>query len=160
MKKWKRKKQSRPQSTQKVRNDMKTEHNITADVKRAQDEKFTWIGQQRGSRTRVDRDVTVNLIRGSAEKGFGAVSITFRNDSWSDLGENVEIAIFKNRILFRQGECGFGWKNKGNVKTKNHYMRITLSEETKALKNFVGDYDLKYDSFYELHYIEKESMTI
>ena len=136
------------------------ESTLRDDVKRAQDEKFTWIGQKRGARTRVSSDITVNIIDSASKKGLGAVSITFRNDCWEELGENVEIAIFKNRVLFRQGECGFGWKNKGNVKTKNHYMRITLTEETKALKNFVGDYELKYDSFYELYYIEKESMTI
>lgn len=130
------------------------------DVKRAQDEKFNWVRGGGKSYHRAKSDVSINCVK-SAEKQYGGLSFTFRNDVWQFFGERIEFAVYKNRILFRTAEAGEGLSLfSGSSTCSNKYIKIRVDENTQIIKDkFIGDYELKYDSFYELYYIEKEEAS-
>lgn len=127
--------------------------------KEAQD-RFLWIGNESVRRSSVS-DVSINRIKGGKSKANGneyRFSFTFRNDcskKLGDKGDKIEIAIFKNRIMFRQSENGMTLSGKSN-KTSNRYMHFPITSLTEELTSFIGDYELKYDDFYEVYYVEKE----
>jgi len=130
------------------------------DVKRAQDEKFSWINK--GSKNyhhRANSDISINCVKNNG-KAFSGISFTFRNDVWQFFGENIEFAIYKNRIMFRTAENNCGMKLfSGSSKSDNKYFKVRVNEDTQIIKDkFIGDYELKYDEFYELYYIEKEDL--
>ena len=132
-------------------------------ITQMQNEKFTWIGGQNRLKTYAKDDVSINLInmgnqnKSANNQGF---SIIFRNETWKKFGERIEIAPFKNRIMFRTSDRGIYMSKKSANKTTNRYAKYApMNEiEMKTLKEFIGDYELKYDSFYELYYIENENI--
>ena len=126
------------------------------DVTRAQDEKFNWISKGANKNYhRANSDVSIVCVKYNG-KPYSGVSFTFRNDVWQFFGENIEFAVFKNRVMFRTAKKGEGLQlYKGADNCPNRYIRIRLDDNTNILKEkFIGDYELKYDSFYELYYIE------
>ena len=126
----------------------------SVDVKRAQDEKFQWISSSR-TYHRAKSDISINCVK-MDKTPYGGISFTFRNDVWQFFGEKVEFAVYKNRIMFRTatGTNGMALFS-GSNKSPNKYFKVRVTEDTKILKDkFIGDYELKYDSFYELYYIE------
>lgn len=129
----------------------------SADVKRAQDEKFNWISKSGKSYHRAKSDISINCITYD-KKPYAGISFTFRNDVWQFFGERIEFAIYKNRIMFRKANSGEGMAMfSGSDKSPNKYMKIRITEDTQVIKDkFIGDYELKYDNFYELYYVETE----
>ena len=127
----------------------------SVDVKRAQDEKFDWISRNGKHYHTAKSDVSINCIT-YARKPYAGLSFTFRNDVWQFFGEGVEFAIYKNRIMFRAAKKGEGISfTSASSKCPNKYFKLKIDDTTKIIKDkFIGDYELKYDSFYELYYIE------
>lgn len=131
-------------------------------IKQMQDEKFTWFGNNTMSKNFSQKDISINLIKtGSLKNGKSTYgfSIIFRNKTWEKFSNRIEIATYKNRVLFRNSdnERGILLTKKADNTTQNHYAKLTnIDEKTMELfKTFIGDYEMKYDSFYELYYIEK-----
>lgn len=127
------------------------------DIKKAQDEKFNWITKSGKNYHRAQSDISINCITYNG-KPFNGISFSFRNEVWQFFGERVEFAIYKNRILFRSASNGEGMSfTTGSQKCTNKYFKVKIDENTQILKDkFIGDYELKYDSFYELYYIEAD----
>lgn len=125
------------------------------DVKRAQDEKFDWISKNGKNYHVAKSDISINSITYNHTPNAG-LSFTFRNDVWQLFGESVEFAIYKNRIMFRTAKKGSGiCFTVASSKCPNKYFKLKVDETTKIIRDkFIGDYELKYDSFYELYYIE------
>jgi hypothetical protein len=140
-----------------------SENSKKLEVKKAQDEKFDWINRVAGKKNyhRAYSDISINCITYN-KTPFAGLSFTFRNDVWGLFGECVEIAIYKNRILFRTAPAGQGMKlSRGSEKSPNKYFKMKVDGSTQEIKDkFIGDYELKYDSFYELYYIEREDMRV
>ena len=125
-----------------------------------QDELFDWWGTDTSTRNgRSNADITVNRIS-PARKGKKEdidkyrYSITFRNKVNENFGKYIDITVFKNRILMRPGIEGKSRKFYGSEKT-NRNIVIVETEKTKVLKDFIGDYRLRYDETYEFWYVEK-----
>ena len=112
----------------------------------AQD-RFNWKTKSIHTGRGIQYDVSISLVKG------GANSIVLRNGK-KNLFEDkaISYAIFKNRVMFRSDKDGYAIS--GNNKSPNGYVKIHKGDE--ELRDFIGDYDLKYDDFYELYYIEKE----
>ena len=127
----------------------------TKDVKKAQDEKFNWISKTGKQFRKAHSDISINCITYN-RKPYNGLSFTFRNEVWGLFGDRVEFAIYKNRVLFRSASNGEGLAfTTGSSKCPNKYFKVKIDENTQILKDkFIGDYELKYDSFYELYYIE------
>ena len=125
-------------------------------VKEFQDEKFMWIQRVKGGAVISIKDVS---IKRTTDKNRPYYSFTLRNGTAEKLGDYIELSVYKNRLLLRKAAAETGFKvscKQGSTDaTKlNHYFKIYEREETKKFSKFVGDFDLKYDSFYELYYIE------
>lgn len=123
-----------------------------------QDELFDWWeADTRNGRSNAD--ITVSRIS-PAHKGKKEdidkyrYSITFRNKVNVNFGEYIDLTVFKNRILMRPGIKGKSRKFYGGEKT-NRNVVVVENEKTKALKDFIGDYTLRYDETYEFWYVER-----
>lgn len=115
---------------------------------------LNWVGSsitKRSSRA----DVSISRVKWNKEKGK-AFSFVFRNDAPNKLGSSLQIAVNKNRVFFRSSPGGVNTHTKSNSKAANTYMTIKESEPIKALVDFIGDYELKLDPYWDLYYIEKE----
>lgn len=133
---------------------MLTKHDLIASPN------FHWIGGCT-SRNTSDKDISIGYIHWDKKHSeVMSFSFVFRGEKIKEaIGEWVQIAVYKNRIMFRKAKAGSGYHAlvKANSPSQNAYFRIKETNETMALKRFIGDYDLKYDDFYELYYIEKEA---
>ncbi len=90
-------------------------------------------------------DVSITVIKG------GAISIVFRNGKKELFDGAISYAVFKNRVMFRKDKRGYAISS--NNKSENGYVKIGKGDE--EMWDFIGDYELKYDEFYEIYYIEK-----
>lgn len=134
-------------------------------IKQMQDEKFNWLGNNTASKNFSQKDISINLIKtGSLKSGettYG-FSIIFRNKVWEKFSNRIEVATYKNRVMFRStnNERGILLTKKQDNIANNRYAKLTnLDDKTMEIwKQFIGDYELKYDSFYELYYIESDSI--
>ena len=127
-------------------------------LKEMQDEKFNWISRMKsGAHARSDKDVSISLIYRDKKRGSKQYSFTFHNNSSDRLGDAFEIAVYKGHLFFRKSEDGKGIRflNIKNKPADTRYAALVFNKDTEALKNFVGNYDMKYDKLYELNYIEK-----
>lgn len=119
--------------------------------------KMQWtVKEKRRIISREDISISVqNKIRGKQGDDGKVVCFTFRNDCpelFTDSGY-VQFCVYKNRVFFRQASNDDGYKITNASKTsKNRYVKIPGVD---LFKDFVGDYELKYDSFLELYYVEK-----
>lgn len=121
--------------------------------------KLNWIGTKaRGSHGGNDVTITTGLQGGHDERPY--VNFIFRNGVsklFSDT-DYVLFAKFKNRIFFKAGDSNNGItlsKNK-NASEDTRYARIQRANINEQFAVYAGDYELKYDEFYELYYIERE----
>lgn len=116
------------------------------------DSQFHWIGQV--TRTASKADVSINRVfwdkQNSADMAYHFV---LRNKAAS-IGDFVQIAIYKNRVLLRPGDQGLRLQSRKD--NPNRYIKVKETKETEALKAFIGNYDIQFDEFYGLYYIEKE----
>lgn len=133
-------------------------NNLNETREKLLNEKFNWIGSSKYTRSNLD--VSINKVFWDTKQKIKAYSLIFRNTAPQQIGNNFQIAIYKNRVMIRPVEEGQGVKlqMKSNSKTPNGYAKLRCDEDTKELDKFIGDYELKYDTFYELYYIEKEGM--
>lgn len=113
-------------------------------------ERFEWKGMSRSRQRKGNYDVSINSHKD------GTVGITFRNKKAELIGDRLEYAIFKNRVLFRYSENGMALHNIKNNSNNPDNCYAKFAKSIDDFRQFIGDYDLKYDDFYELYYIEKE----
>jgi len=120
--------------------------------------KLEWVTKSKSSYDRdTSKDISVSLSKKKGSPEYTHVSFTFRNDIEKIfLGqvEYVQFCVYKNRIFFRPAESTVGYKlYKASSTCANKYTRFP---KFSGAIEFVGDYELKYDDFLELYYIEKE----
>lgn len=104
-------------------------------------------------------DISVNKIK----DGYNFI---FRNECYKKLANNgafdrIEFAVFdENTIVFRSAKHGFKLSGLGTRANPSfQYVpgkRNPDEELIEALKNMVGDYELKYEPHFKLYYISKE----
>ena len=108
-------------------------------------------GRQRNGRN-SQKDVTLSVVRNGSR-----VNIYFRNDTMKMFdGEQVVFGIYKNRIIFEKRYDGY--KITEIEHKRSTYGSISASvSDINRYKKWIGDYDLKWDEFYEFYYIEREA---
>lgn len=129
---------------------------VKTDVRQMQDEKFDWsITKNMKNYHRTACDISIGSIKYGNDK-FGGIGITFRNGIYELFGDYIQFAVYKNRMLFRTADTGAGLKlYAGSGKCQNRYIKFKVDDDTRVIKEkFIGDFELKYDTFYELYYIE------
>lgn len=136
----------------------KVQGTLEKSVKEFQDEKFVWV-QRANTNVRASiKDVSIRRLNDKAKVYY---TLTFRNGVCEKIGDYIEMSVYKNRLLFRTATSDTGFKitcKQGATDTTklNHYCKLYEREDTKKFAKFTGDFDLQYDSFYELYYIEVE----
>ena len=143
-----------------------------ADVTKLMNEKFVWLGKSNSERKcrggRSDRISDISIKKWSTapkhvpeEERTYRYGFTLRGKSLTVFDDYIDLAIYKNRVLFRVGAPDAGYKlcragiKKGSV-CPNKYFSVAKTSLTAELEDFIGNYELKHDDFYDLYYIEKE----
>lgn len=109
-----------------------------------------------GSRTRGTSDLDVSLTCVKYAHGQMRMSFTFRNGVYEKLSTTgrLRFALYKNRIIFQDSEKGLKFYKGTKSDTNTRYVQLAPND-LEAWKTFIGDYDLKFDEFYEYYYIER-----
>lgn len=117
---------------------------------------LNWIGTNKhGHKATVD--VSISISSSDAKRSF--VGFIFRNESWKFFTDTdfFVVAPYKNRLFFKAADKSNGiylCKN-NNTKTPTRYGRIQRDFINTSFAEYVGDYELKHDDFYDLYYIER-----
>lgn len=128
---------------------------IMNEIKAERLKQLKWIEKQRMGNIPVShKDVYIGIVKSNHKSGKG-VSIAFRNlchKKITDTGKIVIAPMEKRIYLKGAGEKGYklGINDK---RTSSAYASMPCWDKCD---DFVGDYDLKYDEFLGLYYIEKE----
>lgn len=109
---------------------------------------LTWREPRKSGRG--NEDVSIVLCKDNR------LNFTFRNDALKRMGnpEYLTVCFHKNRVLFKAADASSGYKL-GSNRSVNEYLQIPILGVSE--KVFIGDYDLKFDDFLELFYVEKVS---
>ena len=115
------------------------------------------------------RDITVSIIKGGStyggkESNRNTLSFISRNGKDRSFAPDgyVQILPIGNRIYFkgaRSSAEGFKLGAKGTATDLCRYFKFNFAlygYEFDDMKQYIGDYDLKYDKREELYYIEVE----
>lgn len=115
-------------------------------------ERLNWITPN-VTNSKADVSITVT---GSKKD---SINITIRNGLEKRISKTgfVKMALFKNKIIFAETteRDGFTCRKNQSNKQPNVYIKFALVGR-EWLQDFVGDYQLKTDEFYDFYYIEKE----
>lgn len=112
---------------------------------------FNWIEKTniKNSQVKTDVSITTNL-KGKGKDRY--TNFIFRNNSFLRFSKNnkVVFAIVNDRIYFKEGneKTGFSLTNPNKLGTTRSFK--CSGEQT----NFIGDYDLLWDSKEKLNYID------
>lgn len=107
----------------------------------------------KNTRTRIDNKSDISITLCSDNRN---VSIVFRNGTAEKISKvgTFKFAKFKNRLIFADatGEPGFVMSK--NNKSHSKYAKFCYVAGREYIKEFIGDFELKRDDFYDVYYIE------
>lgn len=99
---------------------------------------------------KTSADITLTMNRNGSK-----VNIYFRNGTKEHFPDGVMFGIYKNRIILEpNASIGYTITVANNTKTDYGFIGATVSDAEKY-RDWIGDYALKWDEFYEFWYIEK-----
>lgn len=119
-----------------------------------------WIKKERSRGSSGTNDVQIVIVNAAQGNKPKNLTVRFYNntgDLISDTGF-AQIQIYKNRMFFRGSDEKTGYKLSSKAKNPTtKALQITISSElANEYSSLIGDYELKYDSFYEYYYVELE----
>jgi len=117
------------------------------DLREQKISQFKW-NYKANSRRNSILDVSISI------KKDGKVTFVFRNGVHEIISgtQYFVCAICKNRMFFMEADSADGYKlTVSDTKGCNRYAQMSIDDGI----SFIGDYELKYDDFLELYYIEK-----
>lgn len=127
-------------------------------------------------KTREDFMAGINFVKPKQVKSHADFSINlsgkkntfnvyFRNNCRELFGDYVVFGIFKDRLIIEPSDANTGFKitvpTRGytNENCRKAYGHVTLKvpeDLFDAYKEYIGDYEFKYDNFYEYYYVQKK----
>ena len=130
-----------------------------------QRESFKWMSAKYNQQTKHLSDADVSITRHPASKSCNKngnkfrYTLTFRNNTQKRFGEYIDFAVADTFIMLKQStKADGGFKFQGLTSKLNPIVQLTENEATECLKDFIGDYAIKYDPKFKLYYIEKEEV--
>lgn len=112
------------------------------------------------------------IIKSKADITIGAsskedcINVYFRNGVKDFFGTHVKVGIYKDRMIFCEADNRTGFKISGpakNAAVTNNYRKLyghcvvpISADKIAEYKEWIGDYDLKVDDFYDYYYIQKK----
>ena len=117
---------------------------------------MNWMEKER-QRNCSARDISVTIQtkqRGYKQDNGQCICFAFRNGTDTKITSTgyVQICVHKNRCFFREADSSVGYKISRPANSNSRYCKMA---HVSQLKDFAGDFDLKYDEFLELYYIER-----
>ena len=133
--------------------DTKIKEDVLDEIKRDRMNEISWISKKTARGIRSDMDISLRLIKNGGGKK-NTINLILRNGI-SEIFEapGLVVGVRKNRMFFVPREDGYKI-GAANDKSDNRYVRIPATNND--LIEFCGDYELKYDNFLEMYYIERE----
>lgn len=109
-----------------------------------------WMVNSRRSYEKDGKEVRITITKMGRGDRLGT-NIIFKNQSEQKISHTgyMLCGISLNRIYFKEDIAGRGYK----ISSHGHNKRVALPSK---LEDFVGTYNLHYDSREELYFIEKE----
>lgn len=95
-------------------------------------------------------DITIATM-----KRANTINIYFRNGMHELFPEGVIFGIYKNRIVFEADKDKGYTVNMSATKKGNIGVVTATVGNIDKYREWIGDYEMKYDDFYEFWYIEK-----
>lgn len=95
-------------------------------------------------------DITITTM-----KRANSINIYFRNGMHELFPEGVIFGIYKNRIVFEPDKDKGYTVNMSATKKGDLGVVTATVGDIERYREWVGDYEMKYDDFYEFWYIEK-----
>lgn len=129
---------------------------VHRDIEKARQEmlaSMNWKTRATNLRTsNCKSDVSISMARCKNSKP--SMDVYFRNNV-SELIDNgtgrIAVAFIEKRVYFKPDENGYKISDSSSPDRKT--VRLRTDDDFSA---FIGDYELKYDSFLELYYVEVE----
>lgn len=119
--------------------------------------KMDWVEKTRRRHiTNADVTVSVQVKKAGATKdSHKVICFTFRNEVIEKLTTTnyIQVCVHKNRLFIREADKVSGYKITQPATSINKYCKMPVLD---VFSEFAGDFELKYDDFLELYYIEKE----
>ena len=106
--------------------------------------------ETRQRKGRSPADVTI-----AASKRKNQLNIYFRNDAPEKFQNGLKFGIYKNRIIFEPDERGYKVCAYNPDQKRNSGHVIATVSDMNKYKDWIGDYKLLWDEFYEFWYIER-----
>lgn len=104
---------------------------------------------------RSTADVTLTISNAKSGSKYNRVNIYFRNGVKEHFPEGVMFGIYKNRIIFEPSATnGYKITTSSTNRTDYGFISATVSDIEKY-RDWIGDYKLLWDSFYEFWFIAK-----
>ena len=100
-------------------------------------------------------DVTLTITKAKDNCKGNRVNIYFRNNTKEHFPDGVIFGIYKNRIIFEPSKStGYKIAVSHTNRTDYGFISATVSNIDKY-RDWIGDYKLLWDEFYEFWYIER-----
>ena len=125
-----------------------------------QNKKFNWLGKGKERAALSDADLSISKCKGGPKDKSMRFSFVIRNKYRTEFGTHIDVCIYKNRVFFRDATGNHsGYKISDKNNKVNRYFSIAEKDDTYALNDFIGNWKLEYDKFYELYYIENPNIN-
>lgn len=123
--------------------------------------KMDWVEKTK-TRHVAHTDITVSIQvkkRGATKDSHKVACFTFRNGVAELLTTTnyIQVCVHKNRLFIREADNVSGYKITSPTTSVSKYCKMPALD---VFDEFVGDFELKYDDFLELYYIEKEASNV
>lgn len=106
--------------------------------------------ETRQRRGRSPADVTI-----TASKRKNQLNIYFRNNTAERFRKGLKFGIYKNRIIFEPDEIGYKVCVSDSEQKRNSGHIVATVSDMSKYKDWIGDYKLLWDDFYDFWYIER-----
>jgi len=133
--------------------DSKTLDQVREEQRQALINSFNWQTRQKGTCWKCEKDVSIAVNKCGADHHKPSFDITFRNGVAELITEGqgrISVAFLENRIYFKPDENGYKVSDSKNPDRKTS--RLKLAEDHS---DFIGSYDLQFDSYIKLYFVEK-----
>lgn len=119
---------------------------------------FQWTEKPKGYNREMPKDVRISFTPMDKKKyNYDRIAFYFKLKAAKDITETdyIQFCINKNRIYFREADSDLGYKLTKTSSKTDPKMFVRIHALSSGDKEFEGSYDLRYDEFLELFYIEK-----
>ena len=113
---------------------------------------FDWITRKSKTGQKSSFDVSITIQSSNKRE---SVAFIFHNGIYEKITDcyRIDVAPKKKRIYFRSNnETGYKLTVRDNTAT----MRFGSKNDVKVLRDYIGDYNLLFDEYWEMYFIQKE----